>query len=260
MTSHTSIGGNPTLLVKTPVKRDQQPQLAKKLLQKNPSAEQAGFIERANSPKAVCRLQMAGGEFCGNAARALGILLYKGDSLKENFIIESSGFRRTLVLTVKRNKFKKYLYSSCSGKLKFYKNIYALEKFGNRRFSFVKLQGITQILIPGKYYKQNLDFLSYFQYLYKQRLLSEKAAGLIFYFKIQSDKYKIIPVVYVRALETVFVETSCVSGSLALAIGLKKKALTVLQKSRFTLKVDLSDQRFIVGGRIKSIKFSKYVL
>ena len=56
---------NITLLVTTPVPRDVQPRVAAELLRREKDAEQVGFAEglAAGNP----RLQMMGGEFCGNA-------------------------------------------------------------------------------------------------------------------------------------------------------------------------------------------------
>ena len=59
---------NITVLVTTPVSRALQPELASLLLDLEPEAEQVGFVETAADGQ--MRLQMMGGEFCGNATRA----------------------------------------------------------------------------------------------------------------------------------------------------------------------------------------------
>ena len=60
---------NITLLVTTPVPRDVQPRVAAELLRRGKDAEQVGFVEglAAGDP----RLQMMGGEFCGNATMSM---------------------------------------------------------------------------------------------------------------------------------------------------------------------------------------------
>ena len=64
---------NITLLVTSPVPRDVQPRVAAELLRREEDAEQVGFAEglAAGTP----RLQMMGGEFCGNATMSMAAWL-----------------------------------------------------------------------------------------------------------------------------------------------------------------------------------------
>ena len=72
----TSPAQNVTVLVTSPVPRDRQAETAAKLLAYDGvGGEQAGFLETPTMPGADARLQMMGGEFCGNAAMSLGAYL-----------------------------------------------------------------------------------------------------------------------------------------------------------------------------------------
>ena len=71
---------NITLLVTTAVVRSLQPRVAALLLQEEPSAEQVGFLEW-NDGAQQPRLQMMGGEFCGNATMSLGAWLCRQEPL-----------------------------------------------------------------------------------------------------------------------------------------------------------------------------------
>ena len=63
---------NMTILVKTDHAAEKYNHIATRLMSyDNVYAEQVGFIERTRRPEAVARLEMAGGEFCGNACMAL---------------------------------------------------------------------------------------------------------------------------------------------------------------------------------------------
>lgn len=66
---------NITLLVTTSVPRDVQPRVAAELLRREKDAEQVGFAEglAAGNP----RLQMMGGEFCGNATMSMAAWLHR---------------------------------------------------------------------------------------------------------------------------------------------------------------------------------------
>lgn len=86
--------GNITLLVTTPVPRDLQPRLAARLLE-GVGGEQAGFVEPASDPRCPARLQMMGGEFCGNATMSLGAMLARSAGLPDGggteLLLEVSG-------------------------------------------------------------------------------------------------------------------------------------------------------------------------
>lgn len=88
--------GNITVLVTTPVPRSKQPEVASRLLRPDcVGGEQAGFVETPTDPRAAARLQMMGGEFCGNAAMSLGALLARKEGLQEglsrDYLLEVSG-------------------------------------------------------------------------------------------------------------------------------------------------------------------------
>lgn len=84
---------NMTVLVTDPVPRADQSSLASRLMAYDSiGAEQVGFIEPAENPAARARLQMMGGEFCGNAAMSLAAVLAHEAGLTEgDFTLEVSG-------------------------------------------------------------------------------------------------------------------------------------------------------------------------
>jgi diaminopimelate epimerase len=83
--------GNITLLVTTPVHISNRPEFAQRLMQdKNLRAEQIGFITKPIFG-GEGRLEMAGGEFCGNALRCYGLLLAKQRGRGGLMSVEMSG-------------------------------------------------------------------------------------------------------------------------------------------------------------------------
>lgn len=83
--------GNITVLVKTPVPRSQHAALAAHLLREDcVGGEQVGYIEPPDDPRAAARLQMMGGEFCGNATMSLGAVLAREAGLGESAPMELS--------------------------------------------------------------------------------------------------------------------------------------------------------------------------
>ena len=68
---------NMTILVESPISRKDQPTIASQLMNYDSVfAEQVGFIEAPLFyPDSWARIQMMGGEFCGNATLSLAALL-----------------------------------------------------------------------------------------------------------------------------------------------------------------------------------------
>ena len=62
---------NMTLLIETPIAREKQLEIAKTLI-----AYHSVYAEQAKNKKALARLQMMAGEFCGNATLALATYLF----------------------------------------------------------------------------------------------------------------------------------------------------------------------------------------
>ena len=87
---------NVTILVTGSVARDQQPGVAAQLLAYDGvGGEQVGFLEEPSLVGARMRLQMMGGEFCGNATMSLGAYLAWTENLADgacaDYLLEVSG-------------------------------------------------------------------------------------------------------------------------------------------------------------------------
>ena len=87
---------NMTLLIESPVPREQHLEVAEKLIAYGSVyAEQAGYIEEPENPQAEKRLQMMAGEFCGNATLSLAAVLAEEKNLavgeETDILLEVSG-------------------------------------------------------------------------------------------------------------------------------------------------------------------------
>ena len=98
---------NVTVLATSPVPRAEQPAAAARLLAYDGvGGEQAGFLEKPVHSAARARLQMMGGEFCGNAAMSLSAYLARQDGLadgaSEEYLLEVSGAEGLVPCRVER--------------------------------------------------------------------------------------------------------------------------------------------------------------
>lgn len=98
--------GNITVLVTDPVAREKQPALACAMMA-DPAVggEQVGFLEKPEAPACRCRLQMMGGEFCGNATMSLAAYLTRNelaDGEETTVPLEVSGAAGVLDCRIRR--------------------------------------------------------------------------------------------------------------------------------------------------------------
>jgi diaminopimelate epimerase len=211
-----------------------------------PHFEQGGFLEPCQSP-AVVRLQMAGGEFCGNATRGLAawvahqyygersyarLVTYQNIVEDENgisFFVEVSGATRPLLVRCERRERQFWVevempiwsrFTHSRHKVTVWGKSFELDKF--------EMEGIVHLLLDRRVLpfvgaparqRQLLNALEA-----QLSLGDEPAIGLIWH----SRELAIDPVLYVRATDSLVYETACGSGSLALAAACASKATTAL--------------------------------
>ena len=206
---------NITLLVTTPVRRELQPQTAAWLLRREKDAEQVGFLEPSDA--APARLQMMGGEFCGNATMGLGAWLCRREklphSVTHDFALDISGAAAPVPCSVTPVNYG-YLATV---------EMPLPEKMETRSFPtgdselslpVVFLPGICHIIAP----QDAVDRLQAEELLRRwSASLPGEAVGLIL---LDEEHTVIDPLVYVKPTDTAVWERGCGSGSAAAACAL----------------------------------------
>ena len=209
---------NITLLVTTPVQRNLQAQTAAWLLRREHDAEQVGFLELAAD--GTPRLQMMGGEFCGNATMGLGAWLCRREKLPHgvthDFALDISGADAPVPCSVTPVNYG-YLATV---------EMPLPEKMEVRSFpaadgelslTVVFLPGICHIIAP----KDAVDRLQAEELLRRwSASLPGEAVGLIL---LDEEHTVIDPLVYVKPTDTAVWERGCGSGSAAAACYLTAK-------------------------------------
>ena len=225
-------GGNTTAIVRGIFTTKRRKVIARRILSTNKKIEQVGFWMPASSKRAVARLEMAGGEFCGNATRSLATLLNK----KGSFWLETSGLDE-LVRVQASSKSASVVLSIKTFRLK---------------DNTCTLPGITHILKADRFNRQEAKRL-----LRSKALLQKRAAGVIGYKKLRSDLYEILPVVWVRDIATLIAETACASGTLALAYLLWQSdgitSIRIKQPSGAIFTVRIKGDSLMLKGPIRGI-------
>ena len=194
--------GNITLLVETPVPVEEQPAVARALMEQEPSAEQVGFLTITDNR--VC-LRMAGGEFCGNACMSAAASYMEQQNRPDGAVSVSVwGTERPVLVEVSRMP-----DSSWQGRVQMPQPLSVCrEVMPDRRIlPVVRFPGITHVILEEA---PNPDSETLAREWGRQ--LNVEALGLMF---LNRGESTMKPLVYVPEAGTLFWETSCASGTTA---------------------------------------------
>jgi diaminopimelate epimerase len=213
---------NITVFVLAPVPPDERAQAARDILD-DPSleAEQVGFVipPSRNAPlwrgAPLWRLEMMGGEFCGNAARSFGLYVARRTGLSGEVCleVEVSGMNRpvSIRVDVERGLAEASMPPALAqGTL----------AYGGAGLPVYVFEGITHVIAP--------DIRPSEPVFYEIRALLERSAkdgapcdalGVMFW---DSAARVMTPAVYVYATDSLVFESSCGSGSAALGLYLTR--------------------------------------
>jgi len=185
------------------------------LADKNLGAEQAGFVFPPEKPGENWRLEMAGGEFCANASRSLGLLIAAktGISGKHTMMLETSGMpvpvpvhidtgAQTAEIEIPGTQEEKEIFMD------------------GKNYPVYVFEGITHIIaadIPPDEETVHKLICETDRQAEGQPLCS--ALGVMFF---DSRKCLMRPVVWTRTIDTLVRESSCGSGTAAMGAWLTR--------------------------------------
>ena len=197
--------GNITLFVLTPVPAEQRGGLAEKLMAMPEfAAEQVGY--QCDVPDGFDGyMEMAGGEFCGNASRAYGYMtaLDKGLSGKHHLVLKVSGSDTPVEVDVDTDA------GTARAKMPLPQDVMKKEA-GGKTGILVDLGGIAHFVVNDVEPSEEYFAIAEKEIFEKMRPLD--AFGVMFR---DSSKGTLTPFVKVPAANSLFREGSCGSGSLS---------------------------------------------
>ena len=195
---------NITALAETPVETELQPAVALKIMEREPTVEQVGFVS-GNS------LRMAGGEFCGNATMSAAALICsrnEHEAGKKTTVELSSSGAGDVSVGIECNSDGSYTGTVQMPPPLSIENV-SLEFNGeNYALPAVRFSGIIHLINEGVVDKVIAEAAI------KKWCgdLNTDGVGIMFYDRKNST---LEPLVYVREPETLFWESSCASGTSA---------------------------------------------
>lgn len=244
--------GNITLIVETPVPRESQSRIAAELLRRDNDAEQVGFLEAPEKAGARLRLQMMGGEFCGNAAISAAAIITcclepDGGSVRELFL-DVSGAPDVVPVKVSAES------GGCSGtvSMPLPESVSGFDfRLGDDTCTLplVRFPGICHCIVSGGLSRETAqrciaDWC---------RQLDAEALGLMF---CDEAAGSLEPLVYVASTDTAVWESSCASGTAAAAAYLACARGVDVSISLSEPCGVLSAEAGLRGGKICSLKLT----
>jgi diaminopimelate epimerase len=202
---------NITVIVLDDIKKENYFSIANDILNKsNLKAEQVGFIKKPIMD-GESRLEMMGGEFCGNALRSFGMIVSKNRSIeKGNVKVEISGSNKALHVEVDN------MNKTAKAEIPLPQNVTYVNIDELFNLPLIIFDGICHVIV------ENMD-ANEENFLYiKNNIIKNydiEALGVMF---LNREKYYITPIVYVRDTDTIIFESSCGSGTIATAIYLSE--------------------------------------
>jgi diaminopimelate epimerase len=207
--------GNRTAIVRSGLPRADRAAAAAKLMEdKSLGIEQVGFETRPLYGGSAGRIEMAGGEFCGNAARSYGYLLCS-ERGTDHCKIEISGTREQLEVICDPER------STSAAQMPMPEKLEMVGDDPSQMYPLVVFRGIAHMLCrhvaPDEAFADRMirKFGERYSAFGIQFLEEEEAEA------VQTDgtgkTAKITPVVYVAGADTCFWEKACASGALAMA-------------------------------------------
>ncbi len=205
--------GNITLLIETPVPAEDRAEVAGALLARQElGAEQVGFLVPALHGGAV-RLEMMGGEFCGNALRSAGYLLALQQNKTDSgvFSIEISGTEELLQVRADIS------CGEATAQMPLPCGMDEIDLCG-RQVGLVMFHGIVHAIADEC--RPDREWADRAARELAGRYHAE-AAGVMFLYH-EADELRLEPAVYVAATDTLCFERSCASGSAAALVYLSE--------------------------------------
>ncbi len=191
--------GNLTAFVLTPVHAARRAALASALM-RICGAEQAAFIDEASLLSPLPRMEMMGGEFCGNATRAFGLYAARRRARGEKSLLVSvSGAREPVLVTLGPGR------DEAAARMPLPLGE-AEAAFMGRCAPIVRMEGISHAVLLDEAPSPALAEAAL------AAMPPDDAQGVLF---VQGER--MTPLVYVAATGTRVWESSCGSGSVALA-------------------------------------------
>jgi len=206
-------------------------------------AEQAGFLILNDN-----HFEMAGGEFCGNAARSVAIL-FSEIQQKPQVKFTMSGYSGTVTAKVRKTGNTSYSVECIFPALSVSWDNVKLSS--GHEAALVDLGGIIHMVIEGLFSSEKKAYQEKHKAIVREfNLENRKAVGVV-WIERTNQGVKMHPVVYIKDVDTLFYEKSC--GSAAIAVAKVTGASLVIQPTGKKIKVKITDKETVLESDMEIV-------
>ena len=240
----TAAGGNGTIIetLAAPLRRSEYEARGKLLGDEYEAAgaEQAGFLVVSQN-----HFEMAGGEFCGNAARAAAVLLSQKYGQK-NVAYTVSGFDGVVRAQVEPLSDTTFFVKAIFPQMRVVVREVALV---DSPAWIVDLGGIVHVVIESGFPGDFETYSAQHRAIMQQFSLGDREAVGVLWVQQVADAVSMHPVVWVRAVDTLYYESSCGSG--AIAVGCVTGASLITQPSGKVIEVAIAEDAVSLASEME---------
>lgn len=207
--------GNVTILVDSDVSENDRAEIASRLMEVEPQAEQVGFLEKGADGTDIA-LSMAGGEFCGNASLSAAAVFCRRSKKDGGVVsVKASGAEAPVEVFIQPQENGEYTGTVRMPLPEEIEDI-CLEYEGEKAvFPLVRFKGISHIICSGRMEKNFAEKAA-------EKWCADLGADALGIMQIDLQKKTLLPLVYVRKAGTLFWESSCASGTAAAGVYLHR--------------------------------------
>lgn len=204
----TRPAGNDTGLIKGLVKRELKKKINNLVEKEFPNVEQVGFYDFDEKTQTGI-LEMAGGEFCGNATRSTAYVLLNGKI--GEIPMKVSGISKILTAGVRKK-------NTAFTQVPIITDFSAIKQL-TPTISLIEIEGITHLITAKPENKTQDELKKEGKKILKKfgLLASRKCAGVMFLSK-KENTVVMDPIVWIRDVATLYFETACASGATAVGV------------------------------------------
>lgn len=208
---------NMTILVKSSHEEDEYAPIAVRMMSyDNVNAEQVGFIQKKSRPDADASLQMAGGEFCGNACMALAVLMANQQDLHpsgcQSITLEASGTDQLVDCVVTRTAESYLCQARMPIPLKLETKVF---KYSGNEYlvGLIQYSDFLHVVVEVRQFTNPFKRMAHSLAKLLEITSSNQLIGILL-FKPSSSE--LLPLIYIPALDSMIWERGCGSGTSSL--------------------------------------------
>lgn len=240
--------GNPTAIITNCSDEKTYKAISEQIYKKHKNVDQVAVILNVEENK--CTFKLVNGEFCGNACLAVSAYMYDNHKIKEGTIINTIKTKDSKAENIE-------IKSKCNGitgNLLIPKELFLTNEIQENNNNYlVKMNGITHLIIPQSKIKNKEQYAKTEIKKLEEKNMVPNVMGVIFL-----DDNQIDPFIWIKRIELLQHQQSCLSGSIAALDYIHKKRNKnenkIIQPTGEAYNIEFKDNYIDITGTIRKVE------